>query len=215
MTETQNPGLRQRKKQRTRELVAETARRLFVERGFERVRVAEVAEAAEVSEATVYNYFPTKEDLVFWRLEAFERELLDAVAAREPGRSFLNAFGDFVLQRRGLLAETDPQAIELLVGIARMISESSALLAREREIFDRFTGSLADLFAAETGAGAGDVEPWVAANSMMGVHRALVDHTRARIIAGDRNPALAKAVRARGKRGISALERGFAGYGAR
>src|SRR3954470_21264970 len=144
-------GLRERKKQRTQELIADTARRLFVERGFERVRVSEIAEAAEVSEATVYNYFPTKEDLVFWRLDAFERELLDAIADREPGRSFLDAFASFVLQRRGLLAETDPQAIGLLVGITRMISESPALLAREREITDRFTGSLAELIARETG----------------------------------------------------------------
>ena len=61
-------GLRERKKQQTRELIAETARRLFTERGFERVTVAEIARAAEVSEQTVFNYFPTKEELVFWRL---------------------------------------------------------------------------------------------------------------------------------------------------
>ena len=61
---SQEPGLRERKKQRTRELIAESARRLFVKRGFERVTVAEVARAAEVSEATVFNYFPTKEDLL-------------------------------------------------------------------------------------------------------------------------------------------------------
>jgi AcrR family transcriptional regulator len=59
------PGLRERKKQRTRELIAETARELFVERGFERVTVAEIARSSEVSEKTVFNYFPTKEDLVF------------------------------------------------------------------------------------------------------------------------------------------------------
>src|SRR3954467_12797148 len=78
-------GLRELKKQRTRELIAETARRLFAERGFERVTVAEIARAAEVSEQTVFNYFPTKEDLVYWRLEAFEDELLSAVRERAAG----------------------------------------------------------------------------------------------------------------------------------
>src|SRR6516165_949039 len=64
-------GLRERKKQRTRELISDTARKLFAERGFERVSVAEIARAAEVSGATVFNYFPTKEDLVFSGFEAF------------------------------------------------------------------------------------------------------------------------------------------------
>src|SRR5881398_1947441 len=98
---SQEPGLRERKKQRTREQIAETARRLFVERGFDRVTVAEIARAADVSEATVFNYFPTKEDLVYWRLETFEEELLEAVRGREPGESFLAAFGRFVLAQRG------------------------------------------------------------------------------------------------------------------
>src|ERR671937_3299296 len=96
-------GLRERKKQRTRELIAETARRLFAERGFDRVTVAEVARAAEVSEQTVFNYFPSKEDLVYWRLESFEDELLTTIREREPGESVLAAFRRFVLGQRGLL----------------------------------------------------------------------------------------------------------------
>ena len=51
-----------------------------MERGFEQVTVAQIARAADVAEQTVYNYFPTKEDLVYWRLESFEQELL----ARDP-----------------------------------------------------------------------------------------------------------------------------------
>ena len=73
-------GLRERKKEQTRQLIAETARRLFAERGFEQVTVAQIARAADVAEQTVYNYFPTKEDLVYWRLESFEQELLAAIA---------------------------------------------------------------------------------------------------------------------------------------
>jgi AcrR family transcriptional regulator len=210
----QEIGLRERKKQRTRELIAETARGLFVERGFDRVTVAEVARAAEVSEATVFNYFPTKEDLLYWRLETFERDLLETVRERERGESFLAAFGRFVLQRRGLLAARDPEAIEFLAALTRTITESPALLARERQLFDRYTTSLAALIADETGAGPDEPEPWVVANALMGVHRALVDYTRRRILAGARNPRLAREVRVQGKRALEALERGLGDFGA-
>src|SRR5581483_9366052 len=88
-------GLRERKKQRTRQLIADTARRLFAERGFEAVPVAEIAREAEVSEATVFNYFPTKEDIFYSRLEAFEEELLANIRDRQPGESVIGAFGRF------------------------------------------------------------------------------------------------------------------------
>jgi AcrR family transcriptional regulator len=202
-------GLRERKKQRTRELIAETARRLFVERGFDAVPVAEIAREAEVSEKTVFNYFPTKEDLVFWRLESFEDELLSAVRDRAPGESMLDAFGGFVMRRRGLLAAEDPEATERLAAITRMIVSSPALLAREREIFDRYTASLAGVIASERGADAGDVEPWVVANALMGVHRALVDYTRRRVVAGARNPGLSREVRAQARRALATLGAGL------
>src|SRR4051795_2047322 len=102
------PGLRERKKQRTRELIADTARRLFAERGFEAVTVAEVAREAEVAEKTVFNYFPTKEDLFYSRLEAFEDELLTAIRDRAPGESVLAAFGAFLLGRSGVLSLDAP-----------------------------------------------------------------------------------------------------------
>src|SRR6476661_5016014 len=96
-------GLRERKKEQTRELIAETARRLFGERGFEDVTVAEIARAADVSAQTVFNYFPTKEDLVYWRLGAFEGELLASVRERADGEPALAAFKRFLLSQGGLL----------------------------------------------------------------------------------------------------------------
>src|ERR687887_78021 len=81
------PGLRERKKQQRRQLIAETARRLFAERGFDRVTVAEIARAANVSEGTVFNYFPTKEDLFYDRMEVFESALLEAIREREAGEA--------------------------------------------------------------------------------------------------------------------------------
>jgi len=203
-------GLRARKKEKTRQLIAETARRLFAERGFERVTIAEIARAAEVAEKTVFNYFPTKEDLVYWRLGSFEEELLATVRERAHGEPALAAFRRFVLAQRGLLGRFDPDARERLAGFTRMIDESPALRAREQQIFARYTASLARLLAAE--AADDDVEAWVAANAMMGVHRALVAYTRRGILDGAGHVALERDVRARAERAFALLERGLGGY---
>jgi AcrR family transcriptional regulator len=205
-------GLRERKKEQTRQLIAETARRLFAERGFERVPVAEIARAADVSEQTVFNYFPTKEDLVYWRLGSFEEELLRAISEREPGESVLAAFGRFVRTPRGMLGEQDEETRERLAGVARMIAESPALLAREQQIFARYTDALAELIAREQGAREGDTEPWVVANALMGVHRALVDYARRRVVTGARHPSLARDVRAQADRALARLEQGLGEY---
>jgi AcrR family transcriptional regulator len=205
-------GLRERKKEQTRQLIADTARRLFSERGFERVTVAEVARAAEVSQQTVFNYFPTKEDLVYWRLQSFEDELLAAIREREPGEPALAAFGRFLLAQRGLLGKQDPQAREQLAALTRMITESPALQAREQQIFEGYTASLAALLAEETKSDAADLRPWVAANAMMGVHRALVHHARRRIVEGARHPRLGAEVRARGEETLALLDAGLGDY---
>jgi AcrR family transcriptional regulator len=209
------PGLRERKKQQTRQLIADAARRLFAKRGFDAVTVAEVAAAADVSEATVFNYFPTKEDLFYSGLESFEEELLSAIRERKPGESVLAAFRRFVLEPRGLLAAKDPAAGDRLAAITRVISESPALLSREQQIFAGYTDSLASLLAEEGGAKPGDLEPWVVANALMGVHRALVRFARSQIVAGKRNPRLAREVRAQGERALAALESGLGKYAIR
>ena len=208
-------GLRERKKLQTRRAIAETARALFVERGFDAVKVAEIAEAADVSQKTVFNYFPTKEDLVFWRLAAFEEEILGAIRERAPGESALAAFRRFVLTPRGLIDDDDPAAREALLGLTRMITASPALLAREQQVFLAFTDSLARLLAEETGAQAGDIEPWVAANAMMGVHRALVDLSRARVLAGATTNEIQGDLIAQGERALAALEGGLGAYAIR
>jgi AcrR family transcriptional regulator len=207
------PGLRELKKQRTRELLIETAWRLFAERGFDAVTVAEIARAAELSEATFFNYFPTKEDLVYGRMEAFEEELLSAVRERDLGESVLDGFARFVLEPRGSLRDGDEASAERLAMFARVITGSPALLAREQQVFDRYTRTLAEVIATETGADPGDVAPWVAANALMGVHRGLLDYVRRQVLAGARNPGLARAVRAEGEQALDLLRAGLGRYG--
>ena len=209
-------GLRERKKERTRQLLAETARRLFSQRGFEQVSVAEIARAAEVSEATVFNYFPTKEDLVYSRLEVFEEQMLAACRERPHGQTVIAAFADFILEPRGLLAAEDEPAARELTALTRMIAASPALLAREQQIFARYTDALAQMIAEETGAPADDLRPYVVANALIGVHRALISYVRERIGAGptDRH-RLARDVRRRGERALTLLADGVGDYAAR
>jgi AcrR family transcriptional regulator len=218
-TSNMEPGLRERKKQQTRQLIADTARRLFAERGFEAVTVAEVARAAGVAEKTVFNYFPTKEELFYSRLEAFEEELLSAVRERSPGESFLSAVRGFLMAPRGVLAMQTPggdeAATEQLRTVTRVITESPALLARERQVFAQYAEALAALIAEETGARPGAIEPQVVANSLLGVHRALIDYVRARALAGAPASQVARDVRARAKRAFELLEEGLGDYGVR
>jgi AcrR family transcriptional regulator len=209
-------GLRERKKLQTRQLIAETARRLFVERGFDAVPVAAVARAAEVSEATVFNYFPTKEDLVYQGMEAFEAELLAAVRSRPTGEPVVAAFGRFVLQPRGLLAAEDKAAARYHTAISTMIASSPALLAREQQIFARYTASLAALIAEDTGAEEGDLRPWMAAHALMGLHRTLIGFVRRRLTEGPVDYArLAGEVTARGRQALDLLAAGLGSYGAK
>ena len=210
-------GLRERKKQRTRAHIADTARRLFAERGFEQVTVTEIAREAEVAPATVFNYFPTKEDLFYSRLEAFEEQLLTAIRERPPGQSILAAFAAFLLDQRGVLAMNAPggdrEATSQVQTITRVITESPALLARERQVFDQYERHLAALIAEDTGAG--DVAGQVVANTLLGLHRALIDHVRELALAGAPAARIRRSVRAEAERAIAQLERGLGDFGVR
>ena len=208
-------GLRERKKLRTRQQIADAAWRLFAERGFDEVPVAEIARAAEVSEATVFNYFPTKEDLVFSRMEAFEQELLSALRDRPEGESIVQAFGRFTLKPRGFLGSDDPAATEGMRTAARVLTGSPALQVRQRDIFERFTGTLASFIAEEQGMADDDVEPWVVANALIGLHRALISYTHRQALAGVPNRRIARNLITHGKRALELLEVGIGGAGPR
>ena len=212
----QELGLRERKKLQTRQLIAETARRLFLEHGFDAVPVAAVAREAEVSEATVFNYFPTKEDLVYQGMEAFETELLAAVRNRPAGEPIIAAFGRFAVQPRGLLAAPDEAAARSLAEVSKMIASSPALLAREQQIFERYTASLATLIADDTGAEADDLRPWAVAHALMGIHRTLIGFVRRHLTEEAVDHArLAGEVKARGQQALDLLAAGLGSYGAK
>jgi hypothetical protein len=101
---------------------------------------------------------------------------------------------------------------ELVATAARIISSSPALRARQREIVEGFTRRLAAVIAADSGAGADDVEALVAANALMGVQQALQRYVHAQVLAGRRGPKLAADVKSQGKRAFARLERGLRDY---
>jgi AcrR family transcriptional regulator len=204
-------GLRERKKRQTRELLTGTANRLFVDRGFDAVTVAEIARAANVSEVTVFNYFPTKEDLFFGGMQFFEETLLDAVRTRAPGESVLEAFRRPVLAGFPVLA-ADKRA-RSIVAARKVISASPALEAHEREIVARYTRLLAELLAEEAGTTPGDVEVMGVASALMGVQRAVANYVRSSVLAGRRGPKLVADARSQAVRGFERLEKGLATYG--
>jgi len=206
-------GLRERKKEQTRRAILDAAQRLFAERGFDGVTVADVAREAEVSVGTVFNYFPAKEDLFYGRMEDFEASLVAAVRARSAGESVLSAFRRSVLEGAGRLA--DPERAELIARVARTVGASAALQAREREFVARATAALAEAIAEETSPQGEVLEPSVVANALMGVQRALVAQVHASVLAGIRGRRLAVDVRALGEKAFAVLERGLADYGVR
>jgi AcrR family transcriptional regulator len=205
-------GLREIKKEQTRQLIVDTAWRLFADRGFDDVTVAEIAHEARVAKATVFNYFPTKEDLFFPRLADFGERMVEAVATRAVGETALGAFRRQLLGGDGLLgrvAAGDVEALRRLRTINHVIAASPALRARERETISACADSLATLLASETGMPGGDLAAQVAADALMGVHRALVEFVRRRVLADDHLIRLAADVREHAIRAFALLERGL------
>ena len=203
-------SLRERKKQETRRRIGEAAHRLFDERGFDAVTVASVAEAADVSEGTVFNYFPTKEDLFYSGMEAFEAELVEAVRTREPGASVIAAFRDFIIARAVQLES--PGRTELILKAAAAIDASPALRARERDVVATYTDQLAAVIAEDVGAGRDDVVPYAVANAVMGAQVALSRQVRAAAVAGKSGRPLADYARRQARAVFEQLDRGLADY---
>jgi AcrR family transcriptional regulator len=135
------PRLRDLKKARTRQLIADTAARLFAERGYERVAVSEIARAAEVAEQTLYNYFPTKEQLVIDREQEIEQRLTDLIRSRPQGISPAAAIRDFVRQTVAAIGGSPPESARGTLGYLAAISPAIHRLVLE--LSDRQATALA------------------------------------------------------------------------
>jgi AcrR family transcriptional regulator len=194
-------GLRESKKLATRRELADTAMRLFVERGFDHVTVSEVAAASRVSEKTVFNYFPTKEDLFFDELPERQAALVAAIRNRVPGESIVAAL-------RRLQAADCPRLCSAGFAVfARIIEESPALQAKELEVMAQMTELLAGTIREELGVH--EVDAKVAANMLVGVHWQLFRNARTQALAGRYGPAAVRRLRSDLDRAYRLLEHGL------
>ncbi len=195
-------GLRESKKLRTRQEIADQAMRLFVQRGFDHVTVAEVAAAAGVSEKTVFNYFPTKEDLFFDEVPDREAAIAEAIRGRAAGESILAAL------RRLQTAECPRLTSPGFATFARVIEESPALQLKELDVMARFVQVLATAIEAELGVDERDAR--IAAGLLVSVHRQFFRSARKQALAGKSGPTAARRLRADLERAYGMLEHGLA-----
>ena len=124
-------GLRELKKSRARRHIADTAARLFAERGYEHVSVTDVAREAEVAEQTVYNYFPTKEQLVTDREQQIQDRLCELIRSRPPGLTPAAAIRGFVLGSVDAIRAIPPENWRGELGYLAAISPAVHRLALE------------------------------------------------------------------------------------
>jgi AcrR family transcriptional regulator len=207
----QPASLRERKKTQTRQLIADTARQLFLEHGFEAVTVDEVAQAAQVSKKTVFNYFPTKEDLLLHRAEQREQELVQAIHEWSSDESIVEAFRRISLER---LERLDEQLdAHRLGGFHQLIESSPALLARVRELQAHLAVAVTQALRERTGAAADDPRPAAVAEMLLGAQRALWQSLRADLRTGDSLRTVTRRQRQRVDAVFALLRDGLGGYG--
>jgi AcrR family transcriptional regulator len=163
-------GLTERTKRRTRAEIGAAARRLFLEYGFDQVTVAQVAAAAEVSEKTVYNHFPTKAHLVFDEDESVQEGLVRAIRTRAPGESALSAIRTALTAMADRMGSDHPA--EARQAFRRMVLDSDTLRNHQRAMAARYEQALTDVLTEETGVAPGSPEPFIAAVALVGALRA-------------------------------------------
>ncbi|MEU9138214.1 TetR/AcrR family transcriptional regulator [Streptomyces sp. NPDC048404] len=163
-------GLRERKKRQTRQYISDVATGLFLERGFDAVKVAEIADAADVSVNTVYNYFPAKEDLFLDRSAGVVDRLARWVRGRPKGESAAVA----VLRELREEVEAVSPRLGLAAGAARfmqVVDEAPALRSRLWAIGQEALENLEEALREEAGAPPGDPLPGLVAGQINWVHQ--------------------------------------------
>ena len=207
-------GLRERKKAATRQAISDAATRLFMERGFDAVTMAEVAEAAEVSVKTIFNYFGSKEDLFLDRDAELRAALVGAITDRAPGVTITEGLGALLTEHRlpdgrGWTALHDPDA---LAGFRRFLEVWHASPALQHRVLvwgQQVQRDLEAAIAAETGRSADD-EPVRTMAAMLAAAVQLRHATLSEWVLAGHPPAdIERSVRAVATEAIGRVARAF------
>ena len=179
------PSLRERKKRETRRRISNVATGLFMARGFDNVTVMEIAEAANVSKMTVFNYFPRKEELFFDRGPEAVEFLDAAIHDRAPGESVVDALRQLMLR---LTEQRHPLSalLDTIGPFIKVVQDSSTLQAGALQLINELETHLAGEFAEITGDAPTDPLAALAAALVIATLRALYQHATRRLLAGER-----------------------------
>jgi AcrR family transcriptional regulator len=166
-------GIRERKKRLTRELISDTATRMFLAQGFDAVKVTDIARACDVAEKTVYNYFPTKESLLLDREDEMAGSIAQALgltASRPPVEAALDLLA---VQLDGILASlpTGRRAVTALRRFTELLDSAPSLRMAQREMETRLTDVAAQAMAARAGLSPDEPEVQIAAHAILGLWR--------------------------------------------
>ena len=212
-------GRRERKREETRRSIAAAAMRLFLDRGFDDVTIAEVAEAADVSVNTVFNYFPTKEDLFFGAHETAETAMARLGGDRQPGEPVI------AFLRRRLREDIKRFGEEAAgrgdhaywMGVRQVIQGSPALQVRAVHAARGSARSAEDALAAalarDSAKGPGDPAPRLVANLALALYTGLFGEAERRRRAGESRKAIHTFLTSAAEAALDLLEHGIGDYG--
>jgi AcrR family transcriptional regulator len=151
-------GLRERKKQQTREKIAQVALRLFAERGYDETTLADIAEAADVSPRTIFSYYESKEDILFCQEGVFLEQLKERLEQRPAGTTTVDAIREFIAS----IPPPDEQAMLR----KQIVSDNPALQMKIRAHLGQLEPLLTESIAKDLDAGPDDIRPPLLAASM-------------------------------------------------
>jgi AcrR family transcriptional regulator len=206
-------GLRERKKRLMRQQLSDTATRMFLDRGFDAVRVAEVAEACGVSEKTVFNYFPTKESLVLDRLEATVASLRAGLAdpRTPPVDAALQILDrELTAMTAWLAGQDDPgRGARAILRFGDLIRVTPSLRAYQADMMDQFADVATKILAARAGVSTDDPEPQIAARALLGLCHVQAQSLRTHLNGGPTPARLHELVTADVRRAARLIDTGL------
>jgi AcrR family transcriptional regulator len=155
------PGLRERKKQKTKASIQREALRLFKKHGYEETTIEDIADAAEISPSTFFNYFPTKEDVVIY--DEYDPQVFAALMEQREGETISESIRKLIMQLGGVFEADSEDILER----AKLSLEVPELRARIWEELERARDLFAEVIAKRTGRPAGDFEVRVIAMALV------------------------------------------------